>query len=135
MTKKAAILAVLALAGCAAADGLTGTGGVIAASAVGTGQCFEGAAVTNFNVRERQTLYVSTRQNYVFRLDTPPNCFSATTRSVAVTPFGGSSARICVGDQARVIVDQGGGPPLTCIAQVTGPIRDSAISGLTSRQD
>jgi len=135
MTNRVAILAVLALAGCAAADGSTTAGGGVAVSSIGTGQCFEGAAVTNFNIRERQTLYVSTRQNYVFRLDTPPNCFSATTRSVAVTPFGGSSQRICVGGQARVVVDQGGGPPVTCIADVAGPIRDSAISGLTSRQN
>jgi len=139
MTKKVAILAVLtptmlALTACAAADGLVNTGGG-SGSSIGAGQCFEGGAVTNFNVQDRQTLYVSSRQNYVFRLDTAPNCFSAGTDSVVITPFGGASSRICTGGQARVSVKQDGAPPLTCIAQVSGPIRDSAISGLPGRKD
>ena len=131
-----AALAALAASGCTAPSS-GGYGGGIGPvqAATGPSTCFLARDVNNFNTRERQTVYVSTRQGYVFRLDTPPGCFDAATQSVALEPFGSVGARICVGDRVRVAVRRFSSPPMRCIANVSGPIRDSAESGLPSRQD
>jgi len=135
MSKKWMIAAVLALSGCAAADGSTGVADSGALSSIGTGQCFEGDAVNNFNVRDRRTLYVSTRQNYVFRLDADADCFPLGTTGVSVTPFNSRTPRVCVGGQAAVSASQVNDQPDRCIVRVSGPILDSSISGLRSRQN
>ena len=122
--------AAVALAGCAV-DGGNGGG----RSTLATGQCFRGEDVNNFNVKDEQTVYVSTRQGYVFRLEAPQGCFARGTESLSVSPFTGADPRVCVGEQANVSVSRFRAPALPCIAQVAGPIRDSRESGLRSRQD
>lgn len=126
-----AVAGALALAGCAA-PGADGDGRT---SALTTGQCFRGDDVNNFNVEDGKTVYVSTRQGYVFRLDAGGDCFSVGMESVAVAPFQGADPRICVGDQAQVRVGEFRAPATPCLARVSGPIRDSSVSGLRSRQD
>ena len=132
MRKISMVLAgVVALSGCAA-----GGGEVPARSSdLTTGQCFRGDDVNNFNVADRKTVYVSTRQGYVFRLDATGDCFAVGMESVAVAPFQGADPRICVGDQAQVSVGEYRAPSTPCLARVSGPIRDSSVSGLRSRQD
>lgn len=122
----------LALSGCAAATG--GEDGA-RSSALTTGQCFRGEDVNNFNVADRRTVYVSTRQGYVFRLAAPGDCFDDGMESIAVAPFQGADPRVCVGEQARVSVSEFRAPPTPCLARVVGPVRDSSVSGLRSRQD
>lgn len=131
MSKKLIALAVLALSGCAASGSDDGARPL---SSVGSGQCFDGAAVNNFNVRDRRTLYVSTRQGYVYKLETPADCFSQGTTGVTVAPFTSPGPRVCVGGQAS-ITSPGfkGGVAERCIASVSGPITDSQESGLRSR--
>jgi hypothetical protein len=131
MTKTAIVFAAAAaaLCGCAAQNGE----GAVRQSALTTGQCFRGDDVNNFNVADRQTAYVSTRQGHVFRLD--GNCFEPGTESLSVSPFRGADPRICVGDEAAVRVGQFRAPPMPCIARVSGPITDSSVSGLRARQD
>jgi hypothetical protein len=125
------VAGALALSGCAGANG----GGQAGAgsSALATGECFRGDDVNNFNVVDQRTLYVSTRQGYVFRLDASADCYSQGTERVSVAPHTGGDPRLCVGDQARVGVSQFRAPPIPCIARVWGPITDSNISGLWSR--
>lgn len=132
MTRIAIVLvAATALSGCAAAD--AGGGGGAQASSLTTGQCFRGDDVNNFNVSDRRTAYVSTRQGYVFRLDAPADCFALGTESLSVAPLRGADPRVCVGDEADVRVGQFRAPPLPCVARVAGPITDSSVSGLRSR--
>lgn len=127
------LAAAAAISGCAAADATSpGTAGT---SSLTNGQCLRGNDVNNFNVTERGTAYVSTRQGYVFRLDAAESCFTVSTDSLSVTPLMGADPRVCVGDQARVRVGKDRSIPVTCIATLSGPIRDSAVSGLRSRQD
>lgn len=131
MTMKWIALAATAaaLTGCAGGDG-AGTAGT---STLTTGQCFRGPDVNNFNVRDEKTLYVLTRQGYVFRVDAPQGCFATGTESVSLTPFTGADPNICVGDQANVRVGRFRSPPLPCVARVSGPITDSSVSGLRGR--
>lgn len=132
------LAAAVAAAGCAAAtsqgDG-TRTDGTQATSSLTNGQCFRGDDVNNFNVGDDHTLYVSTRQGYVFEARTAADCFGPSSDAVSLEPLGGSNPRICVGSQARVTVQKSRSVPMTCVAQINGPIRDSAVSGLRSRQD
>jgi len=132
MSMKWMIVAALALSGCAASNGGDGQAGI---SAVGSGQCFDGDAVNNFNVGDRRTLFVSTRQNYVFQLDAAADCFALGTSSVVVAPFNSPGPRVCVGGQASVSAGQVNSVPVRCIVRVTGPVRDSSVSGLRSRQN
>lgn len=131
MTRMTIVLAAAtALSGCAAAD--NGDGGA-RQSNLTTGQCFRGEDVNNFNIADRQTAYVSTRQGYVFRLTA--DCFEPGTESLSVSPFRGADPRICIGDEADVRVGQFRAPPMPCVARVSGPVTDSSISGLRARQD
>lgn len=114
---------------CASAPGSEAS----ASSRVGTGQAFRGMDVDNFNVRDRQTLYVSSRQGFVFRLDTPQDCFPIGTDSVSVAPLRGVDPRISVGDEVIVTIGQRRDVPVRCLATVAGPITDSRVSGLRSR--
>jgi hypothetical protein len=123
------LAAAVALSGCAASS--SGDSG--GSSSLTIGQCFRGIDVNNFNVRDRKTLYVSTRQGYVFRLATTDDCFSQSVDSVVVSPFTGSDPNICVGDQAAVNVGRDRSLPVPCVARTSGPIRDSRESGLRSR--
>ena len=133
MRKISMVLAgAVALSACAAAPGGEGS---TRSSDLTTGQCFRGDDVNNFNVADRKTVYVSTRQGYVFRLDATGDCFSVGMENIAVAPFQGADPRICVGDQAQVSVGEYRAPSTPCLARVSGPIRDSSISGLRSRQD
>ncbi|MBU1384534.1 MAG: hypothetical protein KKG14_02330 [Alphaproteobacteria bacterium] len=133
MRKISMVLAgAVALSACAAAPGADGPAG---SSTLTTGQCFRGNDVNNFNTVDRKTVYVSTRQGYVYRLDATGDCFSVGMESVAVAPFQGADPRICIGDQAQVSVGEFRAPATPCLARVSGPIRDSSISGLRSRQD
>lgn len=132
MRKISMVLAgAVALAGCAApaGDGPTRT------SSLTTGQCFRGDDVNNFNTVDRKTVYVSTRQGYVYRLDAGGDCFAVGMENIAVAPFLGADPRICIGDQAQVSVGEYRAPSTPCLARVSGPIRDSSVSGLRSRQD
>lgn len=131
-TLSIALVAAAAVAGCAADGGADGTRGT---SALTTGQCFRGNDVNNFNVRDKQTLYVSTRQGYVFRVDSSAECFSTGMENVSLAPFTGADPRICIGDQAKVAAGQFRAPAQTCIARVSGPITDSRESGLRGRVD
>lgn len=121
-----AALGVTLLSACAS----DGTG---PSSSLATGQSFRGGDVDNFNVKDRQTLYVSSRQGFVFRLDAPQGCYPIGTDSVSVTPLRGGDPRISIGDQAIVRILQGRDVPVNCVATVAGPITDSAVSGLRSR--
>jgi hypothetical protein len=130
VSKRLIILAALALSGCAA----SGSDGGRALSSVGSGQCFDGAAVNNFNVKDRRTLYVSSRQGYVYKLEAPADCFSQGTTGVTVSAFATPGPRICVGGQASVTsAGFRGGVADRCVASVSGPITDSQESGLRSR--
>ncbi len=121
---------ILALSsGCAVAPGY----GQSATSSLGTGQAFRGDDVDNFNVGDRQTLYVSTRQGFVFRLDASQRCFPVGTDSVSVARLGGGDPRITIGEQVIVTIRQGRDVPVNCLATVAGPIVDSRVSGLRSR--
>lgn len=132
MTKKLIFLTVLALSGCAAANNSDEADQPL--SSIANGPCFDRAAVNNFNVRDKRILYVSTRQHYVYRLDTEADCFSRGTVTVAVGTFAGSGGRICPGGQTAVALGQfRGGGKSQCIASVSGPIADSKESGLGSR--
>ena len=131
-----AALAALAATGCTAPNpGGYGGGMTQVLGPQGPSTCFFGQDVNNFNIRDRQTAYVSTRQGYVFRLDAPANCFNIGTESLSIERFNSVSPRVCVGGQASVAVSQFRAPPLRCVVRVSGPIRDSAESGLRSRQD
>jgi hypothetical protein len=125
-----AAAAATALAGCAA-DGAGMRGDQ--QTSLSSGRCFRGNDVNNFNVRNEQTVYISTRQNYVFRLDTSGDCFDRGTPSVAISPFTGGDPLVCVGEEARVSVGQFRAPSQPCLARVSGPIADSRESGLSSR--
>ncbi|MDY6923283.1 MAG: hypothetical protein SWI22_04905 [Pseudomonadota bacterium] len=113
------------LAACAPSDVAP-----VHASADTGGRCFTAADVDNFRVAGGSQIYVHSRRGGAFRLDASPNCFSSSTATIAVEPFGGGSSRICPGDEARVRATNGSSIPLTCVARVSGPITDSAISGL-----
>jgi hypothetical protein len=117
-------LATVALAGCATYP---------PNSALATGQAFRGDDVDNFNVRDERTLYVSSRQGFVFRLDTNEDCYEIGTEAVSVSPFRGGDPRMMIGDQAVVTVLRTRDLPVSCIATVSGPITDSRASGLRSR--
>lgn len=130
MTKAWIVLtAAVTLSGCAASS----SGDAGGSSSLATGQCFRGMDVNNFNVKDRKTLYVSTRQGYVFRLATTDDCFSQSVDSVVVSPFTGSDPNICVGDQAAISVGRDRSLPVPCVARTSGPIADSRESGLRSR--
>lgn len=126
-------IALIAAAAAVAACAGPGDAGMTGTSTLATGQCFRGPDVNNFNVRDEKTLYVSTRQGYVFRVDAPQGCFATGTESVSLTPFTGADPNICVGDQANVSVGRFRSPPLPCVARVAGPITDSSVSGLRGR--
>jgi len=133
MRKISMVLAgAVALSACAAAPGGDGP---TRSSDLTTGQCFRGDDVNNFNTVDRKTVYVSTRQGYVYRLDAGGDCFSVGMENIAVAPFLGADPRICIGDQAQVSVGEYRAPSTPCLARVSGPIRDSSVSGLRSRQD
>lgn len=129
MNKALIAVAVLALSGCAASGENDRP-----LSSLGSGQCFDGAAANNFNVKDRRTLYISTRQGYVYKLETAADCFSQGTTGVTVSPFASPGPRVCAGGKAS-ITSAGfrGGVPDRCIASVAGPITDSKESGLRSR--
>jgi hypothetical protein len=116
--------AILALAACAPVGEAPAH-----ASADDPTRCFTSADVDNFRVAGESQIYVHSRRGGAFRLDGAPNCFTASTTSISVEPYGGSSARMCPGDEVRVRVTNGSSIPLTCVARVTGPITDSAVSG------
>jgi hypothetical protein len=96
--------------------------------------CFGNSDITNVNIVDERTLYVSTRRGYVYRLDSPGACY-VQGASISVGALSGGPGRgTCVGNQARVAV--GGplrGPSVQCIAQITGPYTDSRSTGLWSR--
>ncbi|MFN3931422.1 MAG: hypothetical protein ACK4JY_06700 [Brevundimonas sp.] len=116
--------AVAALSACAPVDDLH-------TSADAAARCFTGADVDNFRVDGDRRIYIHSRRGDVYRLDAAaPNCFSGSTATIAVEPWGGSSPNICPGDQARVRATDRSAIPLTCVARVSGPITDSSVSGL-----
>jgi hypothetical protein len=91
-------------------------------------RCFTGAEIDNFRVAGESQIYVHSRRGHAYRLDAAPNCFSSSTNSVTVKSAAGASNRICPGDDAEVVA-MNGSIPKTCIARVSGPITDSAVSG------
>lgn len=121
------VLATVAAAGLAACS-TTG-----ATSELTTGQAFRGSDVDNFNIRDPRTLYVSSRQGFVFRLDTPEDCYRIGTEAVSVAPLRGADPRARIGDQVVVTILRTRDLPVSCVATVSGPITDSRISGLRSR--
>lgn len=129
MNRPLLIAAVALVAGCTGAlpDVREGNSAPIGS------RCFRGGDVDNFNVRDRPTAYVSTRQGYVFRLDAPADCFAPGTETLVLTPFAGSDPRVCVGEQARVAAGRSRALPVLCVVHVSGPVTDSRVSGLWSR--
>lgn len=122
------VLTALAMVGCSSPGG-----SLNAVSALGTGQSFRGQDVDNFNVRDERTLYISSRQGFVFRLDAADECFALGTSSVTVTRFRGVDPRISAGDHVIVSSRQIKDIPVSCVATVAGPITDSRVTGLRSR--
>lgn len=129
-TKWLAAISGLALAACAGSEGT-----VVQPSTTAEGQCFYARDVNNFRVADRQNVYVSTRQGYVFKVSTPPGCFDFSTSRVSVEPYLGASQRICVGQQARVTGGGSGAHPMRCLGQVSGPVSEKEYSGLPNRLD
>lgn len=117
--------AILALAACAP----VGEAPAYASSDDPT-RCFTSADVDNFRVASASQIYVHSRRGGAFRLDSAPNCFSASTATIAVEPRVDPSLSMCSGDEVRVRVTEQSAIQRTCIARVTGPITDSAVSGL-----
>ncbi len=100
-----------------------------------TGLCFRGEEVNNVNVRDERNAYVSTRRGYVYRLEASVDCFKNGTISVSLPQHRLSNQGICIGDVTAVALGGWrGGSPRQCTALVSGPIRDSRVSGLWSRQ-
>jgi len=133
MRKISMVLAgAVALSACAAAPGGDGP---TRSSDLTTGQCFRGDDVNNFNTVDRKTVYVSTRQGYVYRLDAGGDCFSVGMENIAVAPFLGADPRICIGDQAQVSVGEYRAPPAPGLAWVSGASPDRRVPGLGSRRD
>ncbi len=103
--------------------------------AVRTGQCFRGEEVTNFNIRDQQNAYVSTRRGYVYHLEGQGDCFKRGTVSLSMPQHRLSHQGICIGERAAVsITPWRGGVGQFCVAMVSGPVFDSRVSGLWSRQ-
>lgn len=103
---------------------------------VQTGQCFRGEEVNNFNVKDARNAYVATRRGYVYRLESAGDCFGEGVISLSVPHHRLSSQGICVGEETAVYIAQWrGGIGQQCVARVSGPIRDSRVSGLWSRQN
>ncbi|WP_426036685.1 hypothetical protein [Brevundimonas sp. DC300-4] len=103
---------------------------------VRTGQCFRGEEVNNFNVKDGYNAYVSTRRGYVYRLESLGDCFDEGVISLSVPHHRLSNQGICVGEETAVYIAQWrGGIGQQCVARVSGPIRDSRVSGLWSRQN
>jgi hypothetical protein len=126
------LLCVGGLSGCAAAN--SGAQTPVQTADRGPDACFRSSDITNVNIVDEQTLYVSTRRGYVYRLDAPGGCY-VQGASISVGAFGGGpETGTCVGSQAKVAV---GGPfrvpSKQCIAQITGPYTDSRATGLWSR--
>lgn len=117
--------AILALAACAPVGEAP-----VYASADDPTRCFTSADVDNFRVAGASQIYVHSRRGGAFRLDAAPDCFGAATATVAVEPRVDPSLSMCSGDEVRVRVTDRSAIQRTCIARVTGPITDSAVSGL-----
>lgn len=120
--------AVLVAAACAPVN----PGGVTTSTAASP--CFETSQVANFRIENHQQVYIRSQRGNVFRLDGSPNCFDIGASSVSVEPYGGASLRMCPGNQVRVRVVDEALPPRTCIATVSDPITDSAVSGFPARR-
>lgn len=133
MLKKSIVVAAVLLANCTGAA--APTSGDARQSGFATGQCFRGNDVNNYNVRDRHTVYVSTRRGYVYRLVTEGDCFRSGTIGVSVAWFRRGDDGVCIGEETAVNIGQWRGRGSTCLARVSGPIRDSRVSGLPSRQD
>ena len=135
MTQKwFAVAATALLASCTAASGSSPVPAQRASFS--TGQCFRGDDVNNFNVKDRHTLYVSTNRGRVYRLVTAAECFRTGSIGVSVSRFRRGDPGICLGDEAVVrVMRWRGGTAIPCLAQVSGPVTDSSVSGLRARQD
>lgn len=130
MVRMGILVAAALLAGCAADSGP----GPAARSPFVNGQCFRGGDVNNFNVKDKQTAYVSTRQGYVYRLSAASDCFRTGSIGLSVARFRRGDDGVCLGDIAAVSVGQWRSGATLCLTRVSGPIWDSQISGLRSRQ-
>jgi hypothetical protein len=124
-------VAATLLASCTGAPGADGR---LNRSPFVNGQCFRGDDVNNFNVKDKQTAYVSTRQGYVYRLSAASDCFRTGSIGVSVARFRRGDDGVCIGDIAAVSVGQWRSGATLCLTQVSGPIWDSSISGLRSRR-
>lgn len=125
--------AAVLLASCAGGSAPTAEGA--RQSDFATGRCFRGDDVNNYNVKDRHTVYVSTRRGYVYRLVAEGDCFRPGTIGISVARFRMGDDGVCIGDETAVNVAQWRGSPSACLTRVSGPIRDSRVSGLRSRQD
>ena len=129
------MVAAALLTACAAEVGVDGAAGTRAArSPFVNGQCFRGDDVNNFNIKDKQTAYVSTRQGYVYRLSAPSDCFRTGSIGLSVARFRRGDDGVCLGDIAAVSVGQWRSGATLCLTRVSGPIWDSDISGLRSRR-
>lgn len=101
-----------------------------------TGQCFRGEEVNNFNVQDKRNAYVSTRRGYVYRLESSKDCFRENAVTVSMPQHRLSNYGNCIGEETAVASNGWRGPGSeVCTAMISGPIRDSRVSGLWSRQD
>ena len=123
------LLPILALAACAPVGG--DHGGSTTSTA---GLCFESDELINFNVKSPQQAFVQSQRNYVFGLQASADCFRTATGGLTLAPHNSVGPRMCPGQQVRVKVLDGSPAPQTCIATLSGPITDSAVSGLTGRR-
>lgn len=126
------VVAALLLGGCAQSSTPIST--EARQIAMRTGLCFRGEEVNNTNVRGEYA-YVATRRGYVYRLDGGEDCFKNGVTSISMPKHRLSNYGICVGDRTAVgVAGWRGGGAKVCVATVSGPIRDSRVSGLWSRQ-
>ena len=98
--------------------------------------CFLAPSVQNFRANET-TLYVRSSRSEVFEVQVAGYCQDLSSAyALAITPFGGSSANVCVGDTVSIALSglgTGGRYQGPCRGEVQRQLTEAEVAALAPR--
>jgi hypothetical protein len=118
----------LALAACAPVDGAD------AGRSTEPRACFLVQQVTSFRSDGRQSVYVRTVGDDVFRLDAIACPGLETNFQIGLAPGLGSSSRLCQGDTVRLVARGYTSDVQSCPARVGPRLTEAEVAALPARQ-
>ncbi len=128
--------AVGLITGLTACAPMSDTGGAAVDSA-SVRQCFNVSQVTNFRQGRHSQVFLRVGRSEVYELSAAGGCSDLDfANQLTITPDSGgaTSARLCVGDSARVHAHGSSQTPSACRARVTRKLTDEEIAALPDNQ-